>query len=88
MVQTLWKTALAVSDKVKNIFLTLSPRGSLDASVVEHLTLGFTSGHDLKVCEIKPDIGLYAHSAQSAWDSLSPSSSAPPLLACCLSLSK
>ena len=48
-----------------------------------HLTLGFSSGHDLTVCEFKPCIRLPADGPEPVWDSLSPSLSAPPLL--CLS---
>ena len=48
----------------------------------KHLTLGFGSGHDLTVHDIKPLAGVCADSAESAWDSLSPSLSSPPLLAC------
>ena len=49
-------------------------------------TLDFCSGHDLTIHEFKPLIGLWADSAQTAWDSLSPSFSAPPLLTFSLSL--
>ena len=38
------------------------------------------SGHDLTVRELEPRIGLCAGSAGPAWDPLSPSLSAPPLL--------
>ena len=61
---------------------------------VERLTLDFGSGHDLIVREIEPHIRFHADGAEPAWDSLSPSLSAPPLLALsvslslCLSLSK
>ena len=41
----------------------------------------FGSGHDLAVCEFEPHIQLAAVSAESASDPLSPSLSAPPLLA-------
>ena len=36
---------------------------------VKCLTLDFGSGHDLRVCEFKPRIGLCAGSAEPAWDS-------------------
>ena len=52
--------------------------GHLGGSV-KHLTLDFGSGHDLTVHEIEPHIGLCTDSADPAWDSLSPSFSAPPL---------
>ena len=59
------------------------------AQSVEHLTLGFGSGHDLTVHEFEPRIGLCADSAEPAWDSfcLSLSLPTPPLLAHSLSLS-
>ena len=47
---------------------------------VECLTLDFGSGHDLIICGMEPCIRLYADSTDPAWDSLSPSLSAPPLL--------
>ena len=50
------------------------------------LTLDFDSGHDLTVHGIEPHIGLCTDTAEPAWDSLSPSLSAPPLFS--LSLSK
>ena len=49
-------------------------------------TLDFGSGHDLTVLEFEPHVGLRADSVEPAWDSLSPSPSAPPLLACSISL--
>ena len=45
--------------------------------MVKCLTLGFSSGHDFTVCEFKPRFGFCADSAGLAWDSLSPSLSAP-----------
>ena len=47
---------------------------------VESLTLDFSSGHDLTVCEIEPHIRFCADGAAPAWDSLSPSFSASSLL--------
>ena len=38
---------------------------------VKGLTLGFSSGHDLTVCEFEPHVGPGADSAEPAWDSLS-----------------
>ena len=55
------------------------------AQSVERPPLGFRSDHDLTAREIEPDIGLRADSVEPAWDSLSPSLSAPPLLALSLS---
>ena len=43
------------------------------AQSVEHLTLDFSSGHDLTVCGIKSHVRLCADSAEPAGDSLSPS---------------
>ena len=57
------------------------------AQLVKCPTLGFSSGHDLTVCGIKPHGRLCAESIEAAWDSLSPSLSAPPLHSLSLSLS-
>ena len=43
------------------------------AQSVEHLTLGFGSGHDLAAHEFEPRMGLCADSAGPALDSPSPS---------------
>ena len=56
------------------------------AQSVKLLTLAFSSGHDLTVCEFKPRVGLCAEGAEPAWDSVSPSHSAPPCLSLSLSL--
>ena len=56
------------------------------AQSVEPPTLDFGSGRDLMVREIAPRVGLCADGTGPAWESLSPSLSAPPLLV--LSLSK
>ena len=56
------------------------------AQLVERPTPDLASGYDLTVCEIKPRVGLPADSTEPAWDSLSPSLSAPPLLVLSLSL--
>ena len=42
------------------------------------LTLDFGSGNDLRVREFEPRVGLWADSSEPAWDSVSPSLSAPP----------
>ena len=55
------------------------------AQSVKHSSLDFGSGLDLTVCDFEPRIGLCADSAEAAWNSLSPSLSAPP--ACVLTLS-
>ena len=41
------------------------------AQSVKWMTLGFGSGHDLTVHELKPYIGLCGDSEKAAWDSLS-----------------
>ena len=51
------------------------------AQLVKWRTLALGSGHDLMVPGIEPRFGLCAHSTEPAWDSLSPSLSAPPLFA-------
>ena len=48
------------------------------AESVKRHTLDFGSGHDLTVREVKPRVRLCADSVEPAWDSLSPSLSAPP----------
>ena len=57
------------------------------AQSVKRPTLGFGSGHDLTVREFDLRVGLCADSLEPAWDSLSLSLSAPPLLALSVSLS-
>ena len=60
------------------------------AQLVKHLTLDFSSGHDLTVHEIfemEPHVRFYTDSVEPAWDSLSLSLSAPlPTHSLCLSL--
>ena len=58
------------------------------AHLVKRPALDFGSGHDLTFCEIKPHIRLLADHSEPAWDSLSPSLSAPPLLLLSLSQNK
>ena len=61
--------------------------GAWVAQSVKCPTLAVSLGHDLMVCEFETHLGLYADSAETAWDSLSlslslsfsPSLSAPPL---------
>ena len=54
-----------------NILITLIlGQGAWVAQLVECLTLGFSSGHDLTVHEFEPRIGLHADSAEPGWDSL------------------
>ena len=50
---------------------TQAVRGTWVAQSVKCPTLGFSSGHDLMVCETEPCIGLCAVSVEPAWDSLS-----------------
>ena len=54
--------------------------------LVKHLTLDFSSGHDLMVCEIEPQVMFCDDSMVPAWDSLSPSLFAPSVT-CSLILS-
>ena len=56
--------------------------GSWVAQSVKYLTLDLSSGHDLPVCGIEPHVGLCADSAESAWDSLSPSAPLQLVRAC------
>ena len=60
--------------------LKINLRGTWVAESIKHLTLHFGTGHDLMVCGFEPCIGLCADSVEPAWDSLSPTLSAPPLL--------
>ena len=55
-------------------------RGAWVAQPVKHPTLAFGSGHYLMVHEFEPYMGLCADSVEPAWDSVSPSLYAPPLL--------
>ena len=57
------------------------------AQSVKQPTLDFSSGHGLTVREFKPHIGFCADSVEAAWDSLSPSLSAPSPLVLALFLS-
>ena len=61
-------------------------RGTWVAWSVKPPTPDFGSGHDLMVREFKPCVGLWADGVELAWDPLSPSLSAPPLLDLSLSL--
>ena len=57
------------------------------AQLVKCAALDFSSGHDLTVNELEPHVGLCADSVELAWNSLSPSLSAPPMLMVSLFLS-
>ena len=57
----------------------------LGGSSVKRPTPDLGSGRDLTLREIEPRVGLCTDSAEPAWDSPSPSPSAPPLLAHSLS---
>ena len=61
--------------------------GAWVAQSVKHLTLDFSSSHDLMVHEIEPCAGLHTDSTEPAWDSTSPSLSAPPQFTHAFSLS-
>ena len=68
--------------------MQISPhRGAWAAQSVKRLTLDFSSGHDLTVCDREPRVGLCADSAEPPWDSLSPSLSLPLLRSKSVSLS-
>ena len=56
------------------------------AQMVKHPTLNFGLDNDLMVCDFKSCALLCADSAEPAWDSLSPSLSAPSPLSLSLSL--
>ena len=58
------------------------------AQSVKRVTLDFSSGHDIIVHEFKPCVGLRADGTEPAWDSFSPSLSAPPVIVPLVSLSK
>ena len=70
----------------------IQDRGAWVVPSVKRPTLDFGSGHDLMVCGIKPRIELCTDSTEPAWDSLSPSLCAPPMLShmhvCILSKNK
>ena len=59
------------------VYLLKENGGTWVAQWVKHPTLDFSSGHDLVVHGIEPNIRLCLESIQPAWDSLSPSLSAP-----------
>ena len=64
--------------KLTEVSMTLL-RGAWVAQLVKHQTLSFGSRHDLTVNETELHVKLCTDSTESAWDSLSPSLSAPPL---------
>ena len=55
------------------------PRRVWVGQSTEHLTLDFSSGHDFRVREMEPRMGLCTDSAEPAWDSLSVSLCPLPL---------
>ena len=57
---------------------SLLNQGAWVAQLVKCPTFDFGSGHDLGICESEPCVGLCIDSEEPAWDSLSPSLSAPP----------
>ena len=67
--------------KTLNIYLG----GTWVAQSVKHLTLDFSSSHDLTVRGMEPGIWLCADSVEPAWDYIAPFLSVPP--PCVLSLS-
>ena len=58
------------------------------AQPVRRPTLDFGSGHDLTARGFEPRIGFCTDRAEPAWDPLSPSLSAPPLLVLALCQNK
>ena len=73
----------------KNTYLLDVSRGAIKqgtwvAQSVGHLTLDFHSGHDLRILRLRLHKELCIQQGV-CWDSLSPSTSAPPLI---ISLSK
>ena len=72
-----------------NLCIKMKRRGGAwVAESVECPALGFGSSHDLTVWEFEPPLGSMFDRAQPAWDSLSSSLSAPPLLMLTLSLKR
>ena len=57
------------------------------AQLVGHPTLDFGAGHDLTIRGIEPHIGFCDDRVEPAWDSVSPSHSAPFPLVCAYTLS-
>ena len=51
--------------------------GAWMAQSVKNPTLDFSSGYDLKVCELQPQVGLCANNVEPAGDSFSISLSLP-----------
>ena len=62
-------------------------RGAWVPQLVKHLTLDFSSGHDLMAHEFKPHIRLCTDSVESPWDFLSHFLSSHSQLTCSLALS-
>ena len=62
-------------------------RGCLGGSS-KHPTLDFSEGYDLTAHEFEPRVGLCNDKAEHAWESLSPSFSAPPVLSFSVSQNK
>ena len=62
---------LTKSRSLKTLLKDCPLPGCLAAQPVKHLTLDFGSGHDLRVQEIEPHVGLCADGADPAWDSVS-----------------
>ena len=54
--------------QVMSPFKNVATRGTWGAQSVECLALDFGSGHDLVVRGLEPHLGLYAGSAEPAWD--------------------
>ena len=52
------------------VYLKRGGGGAWVAQLIKHLTLDFSSGHDLTVRGFEPHIGFCADSVEPAWDSL------------------
>ena len=65
-----WAEAM---EKCQYHFIRRTCGGTWVTQSVEHLTLGFGSGHDFVLCEFEPCMGLCTDSTEPTWDSLSPS---------------
>ena len=72
--------------ELHSVFKALAFRRPWVAQSVKHQIPDLGSGHDLMVHRFEPHVRFWADSVEPAWDPLSSSLSAPPLLA--LSLSK
>ena len=75
-----WREMLSLSSKVIHLTNILEKRvwGPKGGQSVKQ-NLGFCSGHDLTVCEFKPQVRPCTGSMEPVWDSLPPSLPSPAL---------